>query len=241
VTRVRELTLRRDVSAELRILLRFGYPTREEERMSTRSLRRAVSVASLTVALGVLGPAGALGAGQIVTHKFFPLKPGNTFHYKSNQGKTVTVAVLHKTRMIQGHRSQRVETKEYEGGSLIEHFNDWYFQGEKGIVYYMKRTVARPGESWEAGKDGARKGIYLPADPKAGDCWKRTRAPNAGREGEDRACAYSVSDKTVKVKVTSSRYPEFVKFFYTKNVGLTTIKDKDETTTLQNISTGQPR
>jgi hypothetical protein len=209
--------------------------------MSTRSPRRILSVAILTVVLGVLAPAGALGAGQIVTHEFFPLKPGNTFHYKSDQGKTVNVAVLHKTRMIQGHRSQRVETKEYEGGNLTEHFNDWYFQGSGGTVWYMKHTASRPGESWEAGKDGARKGTYLPPDPKVGDCWKRTRAPNGGREGEDRACAYSLNDKTLKIKITSSRYSETVKFFYTKNVGLTTIKDKDETTTLKNISTGQPR
>jgi hypothetical protein len=211
--------------------------------MSTRSPRRILSIALLTVVLGVLAPAGALGAGQIVTHKFFPLKPGNTFHYTSNQGKTVSVAVLHKTRMIQGHRSQRVETKEHEGGSLTEHFNDWYFQGEKGIVYWMKHTASRPGESWEAGKDGARKGIYLPADPQVGDSWHRTNAPNAGREGRDRARVYSLSDKTLKIKVDSyaNLYPETVKFFYTKNVGLTTIKDKDETTTLKNISTAQPR
>jgi hypothetical protein len=105
----------------------------------------------------------------------------------------------------------------------------------------MKHTASRPGESWEAGQNGARKGTYLPADPQVGDCWQRTRAPNAGREGVDKACAYSLSDKTLKVRVSSTRYTETVRFFYTKNVGLTTIKDKDETTTLKNISTGQPR
>jgi hypothetical protein len=197
-----------------------------------------LAVCVIVVAAVAAGESAAQSGQQIVTHKFFPLKPGTTFTYKSSDGKTTKVKVLDRTRRIQNHRSQRVETKEYEGGSLTEHFNDWYFQGEKGIVYYMKHTSARSGESWEAGQDGARKGTYLPADPQVGDCWKRTRAPNAGREGRDRACAYSLSDKTLKIKVDSyaNLYPETVRFYYTKNVGLTTIKDKGETTTLNSVS-----
>jgi hypothetical protein len=213
--------------------------------MKARSLRRTLSAALLAGALGVVGlPVAQAGGGQIVTHKFFPLKPGTVFHYKSTDNssgattKHTTVKVLNKTRVIDGHRSQEVETKEYEGGSLTEHFHDWYFQGAKGIVYYMKHTSKRSGESWEAGVGSARKGIYLPADPQVGDVWKRTRAPDAGREGRDQAKAYAVSSGTLKIKVSSYAhlYSETVKFYYTAGKGLTRILDKDETTRLTSIT-----
>jgi hypothetical protein len=203
--------------------------------MSSRSVRYTLVVALLAAALGVATAQAA--SSQIVTNKFFPLKPGTTFHYRSSDGKRTTVTVNDKTRVIEGHRSQRVETKEYEGGKLTEHFVDWYFQGSGGTVWYMKHKSTRPGESWEAGKDGAKKGIYVPAHPKEGDTWKRTRAPNAGREGRDQAHAYSVTGKNLKVRVSSYAhlYPETVRFYYKAGVGLVMIKDKDETTELKSV------
>jgi hypothetical protein len=208
--------------------------------MSSRPVRRTLSVAVLTVAIGVVGlPTAQAGTQQIVTHKFFPLEPGTTFHYKSDDGKRTTVKVTEKTRVIQGHRSVRVDTKEIEGGSstVSERFSDWYFQGSSGTVWYMKHNSSKPGESWEAGKDGAKKGTYIPADPQEGDVWKRTRAPNAGREGRDQATAYSVSSKNLKLKVKSyaGLYSETVKFYYKAGTGLVMIKDKGETTELKSV------
>ena len=213
--------------------------------MTLRTIRRTLAVALLATALLVVtGQSGAqAGNPQIVDHKFFPLVPGTKFHYTSDQGKTVTVTVRNKApRIIQGHRSQRVDTKEFENGQLTEEFHDWYFQGAKGIVYYMKHTSRRSYENWEAGQDGAEKGIFLPAHPHVGDVWKQTKAPNAGREGRNKAEAYSVSDKTLKIKIssyapTSSKwwYGETVRFYYTAGKGLTMIKDKDETTTLKSV------
>jgi hypothetical protein len=195
------------------------------------------------VALGVVGlPVAQAGTQQIVTHKFFPLDPGTSFNYKSTDGKRTTVKVTDKTKVIQGHRSVRVDTKEVEAGSssVSERFSDWYFQGSSGTVWYMKHTSAKPGESWQAGKDGAKMGTYIPADPQEGDTWKRTRAPNAGREGRDQAHAYSVSSKNLKIKVSSyaNLYSETVKFYYRAGTGLVMIKDKGETTELKSI--GQP-
>jgi hypothetical protein len=207
-----------------------------------RSVRRASLVALAAVAVCAAAALPGAQAGTttdpIVTHKFFPLDPGTTFTYKSNEGKTTYVKVTHQTKTIQGHVSQEVTTKEYEGGNLTEHFVDWYFQGAGGTVYYMKHKSTRPGESWQAGKDGAKKGIIMEADPQEGDTYSQTRAPNAGREGVDKAKVYSVSNKTVKIKISSSRYSETVRFYYTKNVGLTQIKDKSEVTTLKSV--GKP-
>jgi hypothetical protein len=210
--------------------------------MRSRSLRRYSLLALLTAALVVvaLQSAAQAGTSQIVDHKFFPLKPDASLKYTA-PGKTITVKVLN-TKVIQGHESQEVRTREREGGKITEEFHDWYFQGSGGTVWYMKHTDrTHPDENWQAGKDGARKGTYLPADPKEGDSWKRTRAPNAGREGRDEAVAYGVSDKNLKIKVSSyaNLYPETVRFYYKAGTGLVMIKDKDETTKLQ--STGKQR
>jgi hypothetical protein len=208
--------------------------------MRSMSLRRYSLLALLTAALVVaaIQSAAQAGTSQIVDHKFFPLVPGTTFKYTA-PGKTITVKVLNKTKVIQGHESQEVRTREREGGNVTEEFHDWYFQGSGGTVWYMKHTDrTHPDENWEAGKDSAKRGTYLPADPKEGDTWKRTRAPHAGREGRDQAVAYGVSDKNLKIKVSSyaNLYPETVRFYYKAGTGLVMIKDKDETTKLKSVS-----
>jgi hypothetical protein len=211
----------------------------EGAKVKVRIGRRTRLAALVVAAVGVIaGPTAAeAGGGAIVTNKFFPLNPGTTFTYTA-PGKTVKVKVLHQTKVIQGHTSQQVDTRETEGGQLREHFVDWYWQDSAGTVYYMKHKSDKPGESWQAGKSGAKKGIYIPADPQTGDTWKRTRAPNGGREGRDQAHAYSVSSKNLKIKVSSyaNLYSETVRFYYKANVGLVRIHDKDEDTVLKSVN-----
>jgi hypothetical protein len=177
-------------------------------------------------------------ARAAVTNKFFPLKPGTVFTY-STPGKTTSVKVLKGRKVIQGKSSTVVDTKEFEGGSLTEHFVDYYFQGSNGIVYYMKHKSRRKGESWQAGKSGAKRGIIMKAQPFVGQRFKVTNAGGAGSQkggaGQDRARVYSVSKNFVKIKYTSRYYPETVRYVYKRNVGLYRIYDKGETTKLASV------
>lgn len=177
-------------------------------------------------------------AAAAVTNKWFPLEPGTVLTY-STPGKKTVVKVLGSRKVIQGKSSTVVDTKEREGGKLTEHFVDWYWQGSNGIVYYMKHRSRRKGESWEAGKSGARRGIVMKAHPFVGQRFRVTDAGGAGSQaggaGQDRARVYAVSKNFVKIKYTSRYYPETVRYVYKRNVGLYRIYDKGETTKLKSV------
>ncbi len=196
----------------------------------------AVPAVSSTSAASDRGPAAHAAAA--VTNKFFPLKPGTVLRY-SSPGKKTVVKVLKSRKSVQGKSSTVVDTVEREGGKLTEHFVDYYWQGSNGIVYYMKHKSRRKGESWEAGKRGAKRGIIMRAHPFVGQRFKVTQAGGAGSQaggaGQDRARVYSVSKNFVKIKYTSKYYPETVRYVYKRNVGLYRIYDKGETTKLASV------
>jgi hypothetical protein len=181
---------------------------------------------------------GSAHAAAAVTNKWFPLKPGTVFTY-TTPGKRTTVKVLKSRKAIQGKSSTVVDTKEFEGGKLTEHFVDYYWQSSDGVVYYMKHKSRRKGESWQAGKSGAKRGIIMRANPFVGQRFKVTSAGGAGSQaggaGQDRARVYSVSKTFVKIKYTSKYYPETVRYVYKRNVGLYRIFDKGETTKLKRV------
>jgi hypothetical protein len=211
--------------------------------MNSRAGRGAVLLALPAVAVGVAATQSSAEVGahsaKAVTNKFFPLKPGTVFNYRTTGGKKTVVKVLKARKVIQGRSSTGVDTGEFEGGKRTEHFVDWYWQDSKGTVWYMKHRSARKGESWTAGKSGAKRGIMMKAHPKVGQRYKLTSAGGAGSQaggaGQDRARVYSVSKTRVKIKVTSKYYPETVRFIYKVNVGLYKILDKSEVTTLKSV------
>ena len=69
-----------------------------------------------------------------------------------------------------------VFTEAKEEGELIEDNRAWYAQDEKGNVWYLgeragefeKGKVTMTKGSWEAGVDGAKAGVVMPARPKVG-------------------------------------------------------------------------
>jgi hypothetical protein len=96
---------------------------------------------------------------------------------KDGQPSTEVFTVTHATRVIQGVRCTVVRDLLYVRGRLHERTTDWYAQDAAGNVWYYGeataeldargRVVSRAG-SWTAGADGARAGIYMPANPRAG-------------------------------------------------------------------------
>ena len=74
-----------------------------------------------------------------------------------------------------------VENKEWEGDMLIERTYGWFAQDDKGTVWYFGEgtkeyengEVVSTEGSWEAGVDGAKPGMIMPASPAVGDEWRQ--------------------------------------------------------------------
>src|SRR4051794_11559479 len=148
----------------------------------------AIFAALTAGAVGVTGLAGASEPPKIdpasfvrtVDNPWFPLKPGTTYTYRGvKDGKRAkdVFAVTHKTRRIQGVTTTVVHDRLYLDGKLAEKTTDWYAQNKRGdVVYFGEATKAldKHGRltdtegSWQAGVDGARAGIFMPAHPRVG-------------------------------------------------------------------------
>jgi hypothetical protein len=115
-----------------------------------------------------------------VTNPWFPLKPGTVYTYRGiKDGKPARdiFTVTGETEMIAGVRTTVVHDRLYLAGRLEERTSDWYVQDKRGNVWYFGeataeldsngRVTSRQG-SWRTGVNGARPGIYMPAQPTTG-------------------------------------------------------------------------
>ena len=118
-----------------------------------------------------------------IDNEYFPLKPGTTFTYRgktkdATEGDVVTVTS--DTKKIMGVECVVVDDRVTEDGKLTEQTYDWYAQDNKGNVWYFGEDskeydngkVNTEG-SWEAGKNGAKPGIIMPANPKVGQSYRQ--------------------------------------------------------------------
>jgi hypothetical protein len=115
-----------------------------------------------------------------VDNPWFPLRPGTSLIYrgrKDGEPSREVFAVLRETKRILGVRCTVVSDKLYLHGRVEERTRDWYAQDRRGNVWYLGEATAelnpdgsvktREG-SWQAGVDGARAGIFMPAHPHRG-------------------------------------------------------------------------
>jgi len=120
-----------------------------------------------------IDPADFVGA---VDNPYFPLVPGTRWTMKSHGtegGETTITLVTHQTKTIMGIACTVVRDEVDKGGQLKELTFDWYAQDAQGNVWYMGEQTAEykngqvstRGGSWEAGVNGARPGIIMPAQP----------------------------------------------------------------------------
>jgi hypothetical protein len=144
------------------------------------------AVATLAIAAALVGSgAGAATSGVAgftprVTNPWFPLVPGSTYIYrgvKDGRSAVDVVTVTNATKTIHGVRCAVVHDRLYLSGRLHERTTDWYTQDERGNVWYYgestaeldaKGRVTSTEGTWQAGRDGARPGIYMPARPRVG-------------------------------------------------------------------------
>ncbi len=131
---------------------------------------------------------------SVEPNPYLPLVSGTEWVYEStfideDNGEevteTTTVVVTEATKLIQGITCVVVNDVVEEDGEVIEDTDDWFAQDLDGNVWYCGE-IARDFEyfegdepevgelvtiegSWKAGREGAKAGILVPADPEVGD------------------------------------------------------------------------
>jgi hypothetical protein len=133
--------------------------------------------------LAVLGPSaanGGQGFSARVTNRWFPLTPGTVYSYvgaKDGKPSREVMTVTHRTKTIAGAPCAVVDDRLWLAGHLEEKTDDWYSQDARGNVWYFgeqtaeldaKGHVTTTEGSWQAGRDGARPGVFMPAHPRVG-------------------------------------------------------------------------
>jgi hypothetical protein len=119
-----------------------------------------------------------------VDNRFYPLVPGTRYVYigeEDGERETNVVVVTHDRKTILGISAVVVLDRVLVDGELKEKTFDWYAQDKEGNVWYLGEDTKEfeDGEvvstegSWEAGVQGARAGIIMPAHPEAGQHYRQ--------------------------------------------------------------------
>jgi hypothetical protein len=155
----------------------------------------------------------ALAASAFGTHidnPYLPMSPGSrwVYHETAADGTSqrVVVKVTKQTKLIaNGVTARVVRDTATSKGQVVEDTFDWYAQDKRGNVWYLGedtkeyengKVVSTQG-SWEAGVNGARPGIVMPAHPRPGMQYRQEYLKG---EAEDSARVLSVDDQA-EVKV----------------------------------------
>jgi hypothetical protein len=147
-------------------------------------LLRALLIGTAALALGAgfshAAPPKPSDFTAKVDNPWFPLKPGSVYVYrgsKDGESSRDVVTVTHRTAKIAGVPCVVVHDRLYLSGRLEEWTTDLYTQDKRGNVWYYGEQTAELAKNghvkstegtWQAGKDGALPGIYMPAHPKVG-------------------------------------------------------------------------
>jgi hypothetical protein len=139
-----------------------------------------VLAASLALVLAGAASGGGRGFSADVTNPWFPLKPGAVYSYtgvKDGKPSREVLRVTYRTKTITGVPCVVVDDRLWIEGHLAEKTNDWYSQDARGNVWYFGEATAELDKSgkvtttegsWQSGRDGAKAGILMPANPRPG-------------------------------------------------------------------------
>jgi hypothetical protein len=123
---------------------------------------------------------------EMDTHIDMPMNPlpvGATWRFRAitDEGtEIIDVTVLPGTRAIGGTRGRIIHDVARLNGVLREDTLDWFAQDDDDNVWYLGEatsfydngTVSHAG-SWETGKNGAKPGVQMLADPRIGDKYRQ--------------------------------------------------------------------
>lgn len=129
-------------------------------------------------------------------NSYWCLKPGRYVvlgKLEPDGSELVVISVLDETEMVDGIETRVIEEREFENGQLAEisrnffarakDTDDIYYFGED-VDYYEDGAVVDHEGEWRAGVNGARPGLYMPANPAVGMKFYMEIAPD---EAMDRA------------------------------------------------------
>lgn len=174
---------------------------------------RAASLALVLLAAGFGGGEAGARPATVDPHKFtlaidnpyLPLAPGSRWVYRETAtdgtSQRIVVRVTQQTKLIaNGVTARVVRDTATEKGHVVEDTFDWYAQDRRGNVWYLGedtksyengKVVSTTG-SWEAGVNGARAGLVMPARPRPG---LQYRQEYLAGEAEDSARVLSLDDQ----------------------------------------------
>jgi hypothetical protein len=176
-----------------------------------------------------------------IDNPYLPMKPGSRWVYRETSvdgsRQKVVVRVTERTRLIaNGVTARVVRDTVTERGALVEDTYDWYAQDRRGNVWYLgedtkdyeKGEVVSTDGSWEAGVDGARAGIVMPARPRVGMQYRQELYRG---HAEDKARVLSLDDqaevpaghyrRTLMTKDWNPLEPKVLEYkLYARGVGL---------------------
>lgn len=130
-----------------------------------------------------------------VDNPYMPLAPGSRWVYEGEsdgEPERVEVVVTPDRRQIMGISAVVVRDTVTVGGEVVEDTYDWFAQDRDGNVWYLGEDVkdfedgklVSTAGSFEAGVDGAKAGIVMPAAAAVGDTYRQEFYPG---EAEDMA------------------------------------------------------
>jgi hypothetical protein len=186
-----------------------------------------------------------------LTNPYFRFDVGKKYIYEGQTGDGLERIVVKRraiTKEILGITCIVVNDSVTLNGILIENTNDWYAQDNLGNVWYFGEDVNNYNSngtfkdkngSWEAGVDGAKPGIVMPANPQKGLAYRQEYYFN---EAEDEAeivetgltvtTAFGTFNNVIKTRDFTALEPDLNENkFYAPNIGLikeVNITDKEE-------------
>jgi hypothetical protein len=122
---------------------------------------------------------------SLITNSWFPLARGSAYVYDGQKdGKQArdVMTVTGRTKNIAGIRAAVISDRLSLNGVLAERTTDWYAQDRRGTVWYLgertaelnaKGKVTSTEGSFLNGRDGAKGGIFMPANPQVGQTFQQ--------------------------------------------------------------------
>ena len=144
-------------------------------------------------------------------NRYWSLTPGRFVvlgSLEADGSEFVIISVLDETEMVDGVETRVIEEREFKDGELAEISRNFFAMAEEtkdvfyfgeDVDYYEDGEITRHDGEWRAGKDDARAGLYMPAEPVVGMKYYMEVAPNAAM---DRAEIFETGATVVAPKAT---------------------------------------
>jgi hypothetical protein len=175
-----------------------------------------------TTTEGLGGTPDAADCTATVNHELMPLASLDLKTFRGSErsqetGETVKtraqLRIRPKPATIAGYPVTVVEVTEFEDGELVERTLDYYTQCGDGSVWYVGEKVddfeegklAGHEGQWLTGTNGAKPGLFMPAEPKVDQTFEQERAPGVA---EDRSTVVAVG---VDVTVPAGQFTDCIK------------------------------